>query len=71
MGEPLLHPNLAEFLKIAGDFGFKVSEHCTEEHLLTDAFEDARLFWASNAQDAEHQALTERLNELSEKIVTE
>lgn len=24
MGEPLLHPNLAEFLKIAGDFGFKV-----------------------------------------------
>ena len=24
MGEPLLHPNLAEFLKIAGEFDFKV-----------------------------------------------
>ena len=55
----------------SGDFGFKVSQYCTEEHLLTDAFEDAKDFWSSNAQSAEHKVLLERLNELSEKIVTE
>ena len=55
----------------SGDFGFKVSEYCTEEHLLTDTFEDAKDFWASNAQSAEHKVLLERLNELSEKIVAE